>query len=205
VRYINIDELESRLPSGWEERAENALQQLRAFSPGKQRTQFIDNHSSLWVELKPLLEGLSYQKCWYSESRNVGSDNAVDHFRPKNRVAEIKDGSVQDGYWWLAFSWNNLRFSCTFCNSLRTHPATAEVGGKQDHFPLLDERKRVFSEGDDLSLEEPELLDPTSTSDTSMIWFSQDGNAVPKYSDDQSMVQPVGLKPEIPVKKDSGG
>jgi hypothetical protein len=105
---------------------------------------------------------------------DVRSDNAVDHYRPKSRVAECPK---HPGYWWLAFDWTNYRFSCTFCNSLRRDDQTESLGGKKDRFPLRDESRRAFGPDDTLDDEEPVLLDPTWFGDPPILWFDEDGRA----------------------------
>jgi hypothetical protein len=100
----------------------------------------------------------------------------VDHFRPKNAVAESPG---HKGYWWLAFKWENYRFCCTFCNCRRIDQTTGDGGGKADHFPLKDEARRARSPEDKLDHEEPMLLDPFAAADPGHLWFDEDGQAVP--------------------------
>ena len=114
-------------------------------------------------------------KCWYCESRQVRSDNAVDHFRPKSRVQGVVP--AHGGYWWLAFDWENYRYTCTYCNSLRKSATTS--GGKQDFFPLEDENKRAYSGKDNHREEVAALLDPTKVSDFWLLAFSEDGSVEP--------------------------
>ena len=139
----------------------------------------------LWQDkaLKALLMQLSYGKCWYCE-QNVAerADNAVDHFRPKGRVAE---DTTHEGYWWLAFDWENYRFACTFCNSARLSDDGS--GGKQDHFRIWSEDSRARTPDDLIDHEQPMLLDPFQPDDPGYLTFEEDGRAVPAYSkeDDQ--------------------
>ena len=45
------------------------------------------------------------------------ASNPTEHFRPKMAVQpEAGFVSASTGYWWLAWDWNNLLFSCTTCN-----------------------------------------------------------------------------------------
>lgn len=182
MRYIDLDRL--RLPDGWEDRARHALEEVRALPPS-QRKQAINARSPIWRELKELLKDLANGKCWYCETRQERSDNAVDHFRPKNEVARCAD---HDGYWWLAFDWRNYRFSCTYCNSRRTDQNESS-GGKHTYFPLLNEENRAYSEQDSLDAEYPCLLDPTRATDPGLLWFREDGEAEPRYSADEKPVR----------------
>ena len=152
MRYIRGDRL--RPTADWLERAAEAQAAIEAIatrlegaSPddakiilGELRDE-IGRHSHLWAELKPDLAKLSCGKCWYCESRENRSHLAVDHFRPKNGVAECK---AHPGYWWLALASENYRYACTYCNSLLRDENRGETLGKGTHFPLVDEARRAF-------------------------------------------------------------
>jgi 5-methylcytosine-specific restriction endonuclease McrA len=67
------------------------------------------------------------RKCCYCEFvLQAFRYNDVEHFRPKANAARLPGSAVQYGYWWLAWTWENLLFSCPLCN--RTY--------KNDQFPL---------------------------------------------------------------------
>lgn len=173
MRYISLEDIEANIPPDWSKRAAEALRQISEAAE-EDRAKLI-TRQALWTELKETLWRASKKKCWYCESIDVRSDNAVDHFRPKNRVVEAFD-SKHSGYWWLAFDWRNYRFSCTFCNSYRK--SAAGGGGKHDHFPLWREDRRARKPDDSLEDEEPILLDPTSAKDIVEIAFAGNGAVV---------------------------
>ena len=175
MRYIEQQRVARNLPDGWCDRAREAGAAVANVDTGERAAE-VNRHSRVWRELKETLSGASHGKCWYCESVQVRSDNAVDHFRPKNAVAECPD---HDGYWWLAFEWRNHRFSCTYCNSHRIDQATGGGGGKADHFPVRDEAGRARTPNDALDDEEPVLLDPTSAADPGLLWFDENGEAAP--------------------------
>jgi uncharacterized protein (TIGR02646 family) len=181
VRHINIDDLS--LPPDWEDRAKKVLDKLVEADPST-RKQLISDNTALWGELKTALSALSNGKCWYCDSRQIRSDNAVDHFRPKNGVADCKG---HEGYWWLAFDWRNYRFSCTYCNSRRKGENTS--GGKGDQFPLIDEALRALKWGDNWNAEQPMLLDPTQAADPELLWFYIDGTPQPKFGEDEDKIK----------------
>jgi uncharacterized protein (TIGR02646 family) len=185
VRHIDLDELEDELPAGWESRASAALAAVRKVKAAL-RSAEIDSHSNVWQEpeLKEALQKLSNFKCWYCESNENRSDNAVDHFRPKNRVAEAPSHA---GYWWLAFDWENYRFTCTFCNSRRKDQQTGASGGKQDHFPLVHETRRAYK-AKDVGREWPKLLDPARNTDPHLLWFEPDGRAMPRHDKNRERI-----------------
>jgi len=82
-----------------------------------------------------------------------------------------------NGYWWLAFDWENYRCACTYCNSFRISDETD--GGKQDKFPLFPDCTRAECPEDDLNQEHPALLDPFDPDDHKLLWFDADGKPVP--------------------------
>jgi uncharacterized protein (TIGR02646 family) len=178
--YINLRKIENKIGKDWQSRADEALKLIEGLPPDR-RLEGINSHAAIWQDLKPILDEFLDGKCWYCESRQDRSDNPVDHFRPKGRVAECKD-STYYGYWWLAFKWTNYRFSCTYCNSKRKDIETGICGGKHDHFPLFNEDKRARNKDDNIKLEEPYLLDPTDILDPGLLGFDQTGMVVPMYS-----------------------
>lgn len=173
MRYIDLTKLE--FPPGWIVRAQNASKFVKAL-PKTKRPKAINNRSGVWSALKPKLKKLSSNKCWYCESKEIRADKAVDHYRPKGAVYEC---STHRGYWWLAFDWENFRYSCQYCNEYRIDEATGKGGGKSTHFPLCNERNRVSTPGPTTG-EKPKLLDPTVKSDTRLLSFYADGMARPR-------------------------
>lgn len=174
MRYIPIDELS--VPTDWLYAARAAAKEVSSATP-EDRSRVIDKNQAVWKELKEKLRTLSHEKCWYCESIDVRSDNAVDHYRPKGNVKGA--APPHEGYWWLAFNWRNYRFACTFCNSWRTSATTS--GGKHDYFPLWNEGARARSENDELDDELPLLLDPTNPIDIALIAFADDGSVGPAF------------------------
>jgi uncharacterized protein (TIGR02646 family) len=179
MRFIDMSDLP--LPVDWQARAKAALEAVAALEP-EARAKAINAQAKIWAELKPVLAKLSHNKCWYCESLNERSDNAVDHFRPKNSVkgsTRFPLSGAHPGYWWLAFDHRNYRFCCTFCNSIRKS-AEGTAGGKQDCFPLWDEAQRARSATDDQDKELPILLDPTNPADAGALWFDETGRVSPR-------------------------
>jgi uncharacterized protein (TIGR02646 family) len=174
MMYIAIDDL--HIDAAWKSDAEAAALSVRNATP-ELRSKIISEKQEVWKRLKQKLRDLSHQKCWYCESIDPRSDNAVDHYRPKGNVKE--SAPPHKGYWWLAFDWRNFRFSCTFCNSIRTSATTS--GGKHDYFPLWDEKARAQSDEDDIDDEQPLLLDPTNPLHIGLIAFADDGTPGPAF------------------------
>jgi uncharacterized protein (TIGR02646 family) len=193
MRFVDIDLLQ--LPNGWQGRATQALNDLRteiveaeaaAVNSGQDVARArkvaikagLDQNARkrIWRDLDPHLAGLKNGQCWYSESRNPTSDKNVDHFRPKGRVEE---DAMHEGYWWLAFTWRNYRYSSQWCNQRRVNDFNGTGGGKADHFPLFPNSFRAQREGDDIDLEDVQLLDPIDPEDWRLLTFRSDGHPTP--------------------------
>src|SRR5579864_6048933 len=177
MRFINPEHVRRCIPSQWHTEAAEALEQIRKLSP-EERKEKIDKLSDVWKHLKGELHKVSHGKCWYCETSDVRHDDDVDHWRPKNAVNECKE---HEGYWWLAFSWQNYRYTCMYCNQKRKKDkgGKPDSGGKGTSFPLLNEEERIFNECTQFELlqEKPFLLDPMVWQDTLLIQFDTDGMA----------------------------
>ncbi len=88
--------------------------------------------SKIWLSVKSTLDGLFQGKCAYCESI-VKTD--VDHFRPKASAVNI-DGKVTEGYWWLAYEWQNLYSICAECNRHKANRFA--VKGRRLAYPDID-------------------------------------------------------------------
>lgn len=181
MRYIEIDQFQP--PDGWQARADEALNTLReeiaqteaaALAAGQDASAArraaigtglkIKAREDLWRELSPTLSLLGQSKCWYSESRNATSDKNIDHFRPKGRVEE---DPAHEGYWWLAFNWQNYRYASQWCNQRRNDKVNKTSGGKGDHFPLIDGA---------LGLTEKVTTSSKKKSSSSILWIPKTGS-----------------------------
>ena len=86
--------------------AEEAQAKLEGL-PQEERAAFIKENAKIWRSFKDHLAKMSYGKCWYSESNDPQSFFDVDHFRPKSE-AKRSEAEKDEGYPWLAFSWENF-------------------------------------------------------------------------------------------------
>jgi uncharacterized protein (TIGR02646 family) len=57
-----------------------------------------------------------HHKCCYCETGVLRDYNDVEHFRPKAEADRGPHCLARHGYWWLAFTWENVLFSCPGCN-----------------------------------------------------------------------------------------
>ena len=122
---------------------------------GETKFEFDENvygHKSV----KESLEKSQNGKCCYCEGKfSAYYYGDVEHYRPKGAVKQASDKNrIYPGYYWLAYSWNNLYYCCSVCNN-----------NKRDLFPLENPKKRARSHHQDLAEEEPLLLDPGGAND----------------------------------------
>ena len=133
----------------------------------KAKTEGIDHQAQrsvyAHVDVRAALEVLTNTKCAYCEVSLSRFDWDVEHYRPKGRVKERPD---HPGYYWLAYRWDNLLPSCTYCNQNRKErptfddPTPGDTGGKFDQFPIEDESNRAMDHTQDVAREEPLLINP---------------------------------------------
>lgn len=148
--------------------------------PEKERKAFIEKHADYWEQIKEHLSGLSNGKCWYTEAHDIASVYHVDHFRPKNETKKFqKDCDIctennDEPYWWLAFDWENYRFSCSIPNI-----------SKNAYFPLRP-GSPIAKNKKDIYKEQPGLLDPTDEDDVLWLTFGEDGQVYSACEDDNS-------------------
>ena len=107
--------------------------------------------------VKNALRHAQHEKCCYCEGRFNGlAAGDVEHFRPK---AYSQQDAVAPknypGYYWLAYTWDNLLFSCQTCN--RSH--------KRNLFPLSNQGHRARKRSDRMAREKPLLIDPSGSDD----------------------------------------
>ena len=150
----------------WVARATTLLAALRAAPDAAARNKIIDDNSAVWGELKQWLLTLSHQKCWFSEAKDCFSHWDVEHYRPKKSARDV-DGTTHDGYWWLAFDWQNFRI----CGNAGNRK-------KGTYFPLRAGCTRCAPLGD-LRHEDAQLLDPIDEDDPGLLSFNVEGRALP--------------------------
>jgi hypothetical protein len=159
--------------AAWVQKADLLLKQLKSATDAATRNDIIDKNAGLWGDLKVWLLGHSHGKCWFSEAKEGFSHWDVEHYRPK-KCAKALDGTEDDGYWWLAFDWQNFRV----CGNAGNRKKGA-------YFPLRTGCSRV-GPGGDLRREQPVLLDPANAHDPTLLFFSLEGRAIaaPGVTDD---------------------
>jgi uncharacterized protein (TIGR02646 family) len=100
---------------------------------------------------KEALWKAQHSKCCYCEKYPLErSRESVEHFRPALR-ARRGAGFSESGYWWLGWTWKNLLFCCSVCNS----------SAKVDQFPLEPGSPLLSAHEQPPGAERPLLIDPS--------------------------------------------
>jgi uncharacterized protein (TIGR02646 family) len=119
-------------------------------------------------DVKQALIKMQHGKCCLCESKITHvAYGDVEHFRPKKAVLEDDGLLRRPGYYWLAYTWENLLLACEICNRRE----------KRNVFPIEGERAK--RPGDDLDQEQPLFIDPAGPDDPeTLITFTDLGRAV---------------------------
>ena len=148
----------------------------------QERFEFI---SGIWKDAHPALAEMFHGKCAYCESSLSESlPGEVELFRPKveavgliptkARLKRLKDSAArkaildeadQDGYWWLAYDWENHYLACEYCNR-----------NKRNQFPVIGKRAVPGTRGKALRDELALLLDPCFDRPENYLFFKPDGS-----------------------------
>lgn len=136
-------------------------------------------------EVKTRLAEVHQEKCCYCEQRFPSRANLhVEHYRPKAGFRQLR--SAKDswpGYYWLAYTWDNLLLACHDCNSVH----------KGTFFPLANPTRRARWHGADLTKEKPLLVDPARQNPRRHIRFVADA-PVGRTKKGLETIEGVGLR-----------
>jgi len=148
-----------------------------------ERKKYIANYPDWNILQKIMIEEYGY-KCWYSEAPIGNGEFEIDHYRPKNRARQDdikKSPNKKNGYWWLAYDFENYRLSGALSNKRRRDrfKENSEVEGKGDLFPLDLENCKIANERCSTFCEKPLLLDPVIPSDVGLLTYDEGGSILP--------------------------
>jgi uncharacterized protein (TIGR02646 family) len=111
-------------------------------------------HKSIYggKAVKSALVKIQHKKCVFCEAKITATSHGdVEHYRPKGGfVQEDGDALTQPGYYWLAYDWSNLFFSCQVCN--QTY--------KKNYFPLANPAGRALSHHHPVAVEDALIVHP---------------------------------------------
>jgi uncharacterized protein (TIGR02646 family) len=151
--------------------------------------EWIDHGIYSEESVKRALRAAQHDKCAFCESKfsHTGYGD-VEHLRPKSGFKQKSGDKLgRPGYYWLAYEWSNLFFSCQLCNQRF----------KRNLFPLRDPAKRAMSHRAALHEEEPLLVDPGLEDPTEFISFRRE-RAVARRNNakGRATINAVGLNRE---------
>lgn len=167
---------------GWAEKEKAHFEAIEDLSPNE-RSAYFNGHRD-WNEFQPIMIQEFGYKCWYSEAKIGSGDFEIDHFRPKNRSRQHDGAELKkNGYWWLAYNWENFRLSGSLINKRRRDRLNDcnDVEGKGDYFPLYldaEERGTIAEDCSPITCELPILLDPFCSYDVDLISFDENGEVI---------------------------
>lgn len=102
-----------------------------------------------------------HKKCCFCE-RLIGYSGDIEHFRPKSAYSQTKGRKIErPGYYWLAYTWDNLYLSCNDCNQRQ----------KKNLFLLADPLTRAQWNNNDITLENPLFVNPGHENPSQHIGF----------------------------------
>ena len=141
----------------------------------------IYGHNSV----KDTLRKVQHKKCCFCEGQFEAFAAAdVEHYRPKGAVQQDENSSrLIPGYYWLAYSWDNLYWCCQVCNR----------NNKKNYFPLANPTRRARSHIDDLATEKPLILNPGGPEDPRRHIKFRDAIAVGSTKAGRKTVEILGL------------
>ncbi len=104
------------------------------------------------ASVKHLLIDLQHDKCCFCERKvSAGEPGHVEHYRPKGGYKQSDTSAlVKPGYYWLAYDFDNLYFSCYRCNATY----------KKNYFPLSEPFQRARCHTDRIANEDPLIINP---------------------------------------------
>lgn len=110
--------------------------------------------------VKRTLRDAQHGKCCYCEGRfEAFSSGDIEHYRPMNAVRQkMRSKRHFPGYYWLAYCWSNLFWSCPVCN--RTC--------KNDLFPIENPGERARSHESSIDRERPLIVNPSGSEDPTL-------------------------------------
>ena len=144
-----------------------------------------ENYNSRYryYDVREGLDELYHKKCAFCEQRQEVPH--VEHFRPKNI------------YYWLAYSWDNLLYACTSCNTKKGK--IFDVGGTRSIMSLdpINPFREIHRSCASLDLsEQPLLVNPETEDLTHELIFNELGEVHSNNSRLQHTIDQCGISRE---------
>lgn len=167
--------------------ANNALYARNPASYDNGTSKFIFN-SDIYGDgnIKTALIKMQFGKCAFCENNVTAvAYGDVEHFRPKKGYQQNeKDSLHYAGYYWLAYNWENLLFSCAICNQRH----------KKNLFPLLNPHSRALNHLQSINREKPVFIDPSKENPRNLIRFvGSTAKGIDKKNRGKKTIEAIGL------------
>lgn len=138
--------------------------------------------------IKNKLRESQYGKCAFCESNVYSiSHGDIEHFRPKKFwIQNDIIGKEGPGYYWLAYEFNNLLFSCQICNQRE----------KKNYFPIIrpEYRARNHHQASNIKKEKPFFVNPIEENPKFLIEFNgAEAKGVDKRHRGKKTINALGL------------
>ncbi len=140
------------------------------------------------TSIKDILRKSQHGKCAFCES-NVSSisHGDIEHFRPKKYwVQNDRLGKKGPGYYWLAYDFQNLLFSCQICNQRN----------KKNYFPIRRNENRCLNHhySSNLVKEKPFFINPAIENPKFLIKFiGAEAKGIDKNHRGKKTIESLGL------------
>lgn len=167
----------------------NELIEAQQYPPSGHESRPYDSRYK-YTDVRDALDKIYHGKCAYCETFDPSPH--VEHYRPK-----------RGGYYWLAYSWDNLIISCSKCNTT-----------KGDKFPLIGQNVTFGGTSDELeqintlsagydAIEQPLLIMPERMpEDVVRGWaFERDGSIAHNHDRINQSCETYGLNREDLCKR----
>lgn len=139
----------------------------------KHRQERFPFESKIWLGVETTLNQLFHSKCAYCEQVLRDPPLVVGHFRPFGDCIRLRGEVFPNGYWWLAYEWDNLYSVCRECDSI-----------KGNRFPVLGGHTRIAGPKELHAVEKALLLDPCFDRPELHLQFQEDGTVCSITPDD---------------------
>jgi uncharacterized protein (TIGR02646 family) len=115
--------------------------------------------------VKELLIKIQKDKCCFCERKiSAGEPGHVEHYRPKGGYKkDDKNNIIKPGYYWLAYDFDNLFYSCNRCNT----------SYKKNYFPLSNEMHRAVNHNSNIRNEDPLIINPSKNSKNHLVYIRE--------------------------------
>ena len=142
-----------------------AEQHQKDFESGVKKFLFDEVYRHKDVKSLLLSEEIQNDKCCFCESNITATGYGdVEHFRPKAAWKQKDEDKLSEsGYYWLAYSWDNLFLSCQICNQQF----------KKNFFALENPTERALNHTHDIELEKPLMIDPSKDDPSEHLLFRE--------------------------------